>query len=352
MRITEEVDANFIVNTEINKPDIVFHDVRSAPFRVYGLFYENGKFCRLPESVAKAVNHGVHFLHCVSAGGRVRFRTDSPYVAIHVETDETRRKDQFPLTATAGFDLYVREGQTEIYTNTFRPPLDFTDGYEGVITLGGKELREITINMPLYTTVKRLLIGLAESAVVEAPTPYALETPVVYYGSSITQGACASRPGNTYESMISRRLNCNFINLGFAGNALAEDEIAEYIKGLNMSVFVYDYDHNAPNPQYLRATHEKMFQTIRSALKDLPIVILSRPHPRLTADGQERLAIIKATYENAVAAGDRNVYFIPGTELVKYSGHDGLVDNCHPTDLGFASFAKVLGDLLETILTP
>jgi hypothetical protein len=242
------------------------------------------------------------------------------------------------------------------YVNTFRPPSTIVDGFAALLEIppevpheNGE--REITINFPLYSHVKKVTIGVNKGATMKAPKAYKYPKPIVYYGSSITQGACASRPGNTYESMISRRLNCNFINLGFAGNALAEDEIAEYIKGLNMSVFVYDYDHNAPNPQYLRATHEKMFQTIRSAHKDLPIVILSRPHPRLTADGQERLAIIKATYENAVAAGDRNVYFIPGTELVKYSGHDGLVDNCHPTDLGFASFAKVLGDLLETVLS-
>ena len=80
---------------------------------------------------------------------------------------------------------------------------------------------------------------------------YRIKKPVVYYGSSITQGGCASKPGSSYESILSRRFDCDYINLGFSGTAKGEDEIVDYIKGLEMSVFVMDYDHNAPTTEHL-----------------------------------------------------------------------------------------------------
>jgi hypothetical protein len=117
-----------------------------------------------------------------------------------------------------------------------------------------------------------------------------------------------------------------------------------------MSVFVYDYDRNAPTIEHLENTHERMFRFIREAKPDLPIVLMSRPKYRLTDDEKQRFDIIKKTYENAVAAGDTNVYLIDGGTLMALAKDDGTVDDCHPNDLGFASIAKAVGDLLEKIL--
>ena len=114
-----------------------------------------------------------------------------------------------------------------------------------------------------------------------------------------------------------------------------------------MSLFVYDYDHNAPTLEHLSATHEKMFKAIREKNPDLPIIMMSRPKYFLEGDEDKRQAVIKQTYMNAVTGGDKNVYFIPGNELMKYAKNEGTVDNCHPNDLGFASMAQVLGDVIE-----
>ena len=184
----------------------------------------------------------------------------------------------------------------------------------------------------------------------EAPSPYAIETPVVFYGSSITQGGCASRPGTSYDAIACRRLNVNYHNLGFSGNARGEDAMANYIKGLSMSAFVYDYDHNAPTVEHLRATHERMFRTVREANPTLPILILQRPVFCQSAEEAERLAILTATYEHARAEGDENVYLITGRELMAQAENDGTVDGCHPNDLGFASMARAVGDRLAKIL--
>lgn len=339
------IDSNFKVQTNLKVADIKFYDVQKAPFSVYGVFHENGNFRRIPQKVAKSVSDGVYNLHTHTAGGRVRFKTDSSYVAINTSMTSTGKMPHFAFTGSVGFDMYADNK----YAGTFVVPFDIKDGYESIIYFPNKQMREITINFPLYSSVSALYVGVSESSEVCSAEPYKIENPIVYYGSSITQGGCASRPGMAYQSIISRRISADFINLGFSGNAKAEDEIADYISRLNMSCFVYDYDHNAPSIEHLQNTHLKMFRKIRENNPDLPIVIMSRPKFTLSDDETKRYNIIKTTYDNAVADGDKNVYFIGGPELMALAENDGTVDNCHPNDFGFASMAKALGDLLVKI---
>lgn len=343
------IDSNFKVNTELNIEDVEFYDIKQQPFKIYGLNYDSGKYRRIPENVAKSVNEGVYGLHANTAGGRVKFKTDSPYVAIHAIMPCIGKMPHFALTGSSGFDLYISE-EYEKYFATFVPPFEIKDGYESVEYFDSTEMREITINFPLYSEVSELYVGISKNASVFPAESYKIDKPIVFYGSSITQGGCASRPGNSYESIISRRLHADYINLGFSGSAKAESEIAEYISKLDMSAFVYDYDHNAPTAEYLKKTHEKMFKKIRNEKPNLPIIILSRPKFTLNKEEEIRSDIIQTTYRNAIASGDENVYLIEGKELMKLAKDDGTVDNCHPNDLGFMSMADVLGDVLRNIL--
>lgn len=341
-----KIDKNFKIDTKIDRPDIVFYDVRTAPFSVHGVFYEDGKFRRMLASVAKSVSPGVYALHSNTAGGRVRFKTDSPYVAIIAKMANVGKMSHFALCGSAGFDIYV-DG---VFFRSYMPPFNITDGYEGVVDLCSYGMHEIMIEMPLYSDVCELYVGLKESSEILAPTPYRVEKPVVFYGSSITQGGCASRPGTCYQGFLSRELSLDYINLGFSGNARAEDEMSDYIASLDMSVFVFDYDHNSPSVEHLKATHERMYKKIREANPSLPIIILSMPKPFLNAVELERLEVIKRTYQNALAANDGNVYFIDGRELMNVGGADGSVDFTHPTDLGFFSMAERIKAVLRPIL--
>lgn len=341
-----EIDKNFKIETKIGKKDIKFYSADSTPFKVHGVFKENGLYRRMPEDVAKKVSDGVYWLHTNTAGGRVRFTTDSSYVSIHAKMGSVGKMGHFAFAGSIGFDLYA----DNVYRGTYIPPVDITDLYEGTVELGSKQMREIMISFPLYSNVRELYIGIEESASLGAPSPYKIEKPIVYYGSSITQGGCASRPSTSYQAPISRELNADFINLGFSGNARAEDEMIDYIKSLDMSVFVLDYDHNAPNPEHLEATHEKLFMAVREANPNLPIIMMNRPKLYLTNDEKKRLEIVKKTYENALSHGDKNVYFIDNTQLCALCGNEGTVDNCHPTDFGFASMAQAIIPVLKEIL--
>lgn len=345
MKTIADIDKNFKVESKIDKEDIKFYDAESKPFQLYGIYKEEDRYRRMPEEVAKSVSEGVHFLHANTAGGRIRFVTDSSYIAINAKMSGIVRMSHFALTGIAAFDMYA-DG---VYADTFIPPCDVEDGFECVIDFKDGRRREITLNFPLYSNVDKLYIGLQESAVVEEASPYKNSVPIVYYGSSITQGGCASRPGNCYQNLVTRELNYDYINLGFSGSARAEDGMIDYIKNLDMSLFVYDYDHNAKTPEYLEATHEKMFKAVREAHPDIPIIIMSRPRYTLTDIEKIRLEIIKKTYNNAIEAGDKNVYLITNKELTAFCGKDGTVDGCHPTDYGFRSMANALIDMFRSI---
>ena len=346
MKDIANIDSNFAVGTTIEKEDIVFYDAEEEPFKIYGIFRENGRFCRMPEAVAKTVNEGVSILNTNTAGGRVRFRTNSSYVAISAKMGVLGKMPHFALTGSIGFDIYANN----VYRGTYKPPFDIEDGYESVVELEDSTEKEITINFPLYSDVKKLFIGLSKDADINSAAPYRNRKPIVYYGSSITQGGCASRPGMAYQAIISRNLNLDYVNLGFSGSAKAEKNISEYIKNLPMSVFVYDYDHNAPSVEHLSNTHERMFKEIREQNPDLPIIILPRPKYCITEEEKIRLRIIQATYENAINSGDRNVYFIDNSMLMELCKNDGTVDNCHCTDLGFFSMADKVGKIIEKLL--
>ncbi len=340
-----KIDKNFEVKSQIDKKDIKFYKIDEAPFKVYGVFKENGKYRRMPEDAARKVSYGVYALHTNTAGGRVRFVTDSPYIAINAVMDDLGKMSHFPLTGSVGFDMYA----DNYYVKTFVPPFDIRCSYEDVFEFDEQKRREVTINFPLYSNVTELYIGLQEGSALTEAKPYKNTKPIVYYGSSITQGGCASRPGMSYQTIVSGIFDYDYINLGFSGGALAEDEIAEYIKNLDMSVFVYDYDHNAPTTEHLERTHEKMFKLIREKHPFLPVIMMSRPKLFLTDEEKVRRSIIEATYHNALSAGDKNVYFLDGEALTELCKDSGTVDNCHPTDFGFASMAKALSEVLVKI---
>lgn len=344
------IDSNFKVETKIKQQGLRFYAPKQAPFQICGVFYENGEFRRMPQLVAESVSARVATLNTSTAGGRIRFQTDSAYVAIHTKMPRIGKMPHFALTGSAGFDLYAKaEDEPERYRGTFIPPFDIVDGYESILHVESVKMREITVNMPLYSSVSEIYIGLQDGAIILPPKPYKIQIPIVTYGSSITQGGCVSRPGNSYQSIISRRFDADYVNLGFSGSAMAEPAIAEYIAGLPMSVFVYDYDHNAPSVAHLRATHEQMYHTIRQANPELPIVIMSRPRMHLNEADRQRREIISTTYQNARVRGEK-VYFLDGPALMAEAGFNGSVDGTHPNDLGFAAMAHALGDLLETIL--
>ncbi len=356
MQDIQKIDTNFIIQTTLTKTDIRVYDVCQAPFQVYGLIPPQNKedrFRRMPLEQAEKVSEGVALLHANTAGGRVRFATNSSYIAIHAELDKVAKFSHMPLSGTAGFDLYATADGREKYLHSYIPPqsIDTDRVYESELVLSESNMQEYTLNFPLYSDVVKLYIILEESAEIQAASEYAVDKPVIFYGSSITQGGCASRPGNSYENIISRRLHMDYINLGFSGKARGELPMAEYIAGMEMSAFVYDYDHNAPDLEHLKNTHEAFFKAIREKKPTLPIICVSKPFGKAQIDIARR-ELIKGNVEKWRASGDDHVYFIDGYSFREAfgAGDSIVVDGCHPNDLGFWCMAELIGNKLQEVL--
>ena len=341
----EQIDKNFALPQDAARPGLQYRNVTEVPFTVHGLLREDGKFVRLPRTVAEATSSGVAELNVCTAGGRVRFVTDSPYVAIYVKYNLILRMAHMTRSGSVGFDLYADDIYRGSYITTGKK-----DTFEAVVDLPEGGLHIITVHFPLYSGVDELYIGTAEGCTLEQAPDYAVARPVVYYGSSITQGGCASRPGNCYQNILSRLLDCDHVNLGFSGSAKGEDAMAQYIAGLDMGAFVLDYDNNSELEE-LTERHEAFFRTIRARQPETPVLMLSRPKYHLDAEEQTRLAVVRRTYENAVAAGDKNVYFIPGPDLIEERVREiATVDGDHPNDSGFVSMAYAMKPVLEKML--
>ncbi len=353
--VPAEVDRNMIVATTLKETDLRFYDVRQAPFRIYGLWDPQNEpvFKRLPDDIGLNVNPGVATLYLQTAGGRVRFSTDSQYVAIKTVQPYIKHMDHMPLTGSSGFDLYLDTETDSHYSHTFRVPTTATNGYESIARFPDRKMRHFTINFPSYCAVDALYIGLQEDAALGEGRAYRPLDPIYYYGSSITQGGCASRPGLAYQNIISRRLDTDFVNLGFSGNGRGEPSICAWMAEQAMSVFVSDYDHNAPNPEHLQKTHYPLYAAIRAKHPDIPYIMVSKPDffSGSDKDSVARRNVVYESYARARAEGDQNVYFVDGESIFRGPYEDSCtVDRCHPNDLGFMLMADHIGRVIERAL--
>ncbi len=347
-----EVWEGYLRKTQdIKSVNLEFYNIKSSPIKVYGLWNPQDDFRRMPQEIADKVSGAVAQKNREPSGGRIRFVTDSEKIAIRVKLKAIPPDPTMSPLVLSAFDLYkVKNGKQE-YMRSFMQPVDGKEYYEGETKTGSTELTEYVLTLPNFNEVLDIEIGLTENAVLKETVGYKYENPVVFYGSSITQGAGASRSGNTYENFVSRALDTNYINLGFAGNAKAELPLAEYISKLNMAAFVFDYDHNAPDIEYLKSTHKPFFDVIRKANPDLPIVIMTKPDGGYCDDNLARKDIIMETYLAARNNGDKNVYFIDGaTFFAGDNRNDCTIDGCHPNDLGYYLMSKKIVDVLKNIL--
>ena len=361
------MDGRFVFkHPNIPTEALTVYDARKEPFHIYGLYkpQDAGVFRRMPTEIAEKVSKRVNLLHTNTAGARLRFVTDSPYIAVGAIYPPmefpSARTAAFAAAGAFSFDLYA-DGKycrilwpMELVQRGSVVSFDIPDGqYASFCELGEKKLREITLNFPSFVNISEVYIGLQKGSVLEAAPKYVNEKPVVFYGSSITQGACASHPGSIYQNILSRKLNFDYLNLGFASGAKAEEEIIDYLCTLDMCMLVFDYDHNAKDIAYLEKTHLPALRKLRKAHPDIPFIVLSRPN-RDPSEEQAvaRAKLIKENCRIIANEGTAPVHFVDGQAI--FHSHDSemmTIDGTHPTDLGFYCIAEVLYDPMAMYLS-
>ena len=350
MKITKE--SGFLPEKRtITLGDPVYFDASKPPFSLHGLCEP---YLRIPKIVAENTSEAVVNLSAMTAGGRIRFKTDSDYIVVHTDIKEadTFGQPQSSFLAKEGFNFYVKENGNTKFGGIFFTYQGDTVGFaEGRVRLK-PEMREITLYLPLFAKLGHVYIALREGCTLLPPDDYKYKKPVVFYGSSIVHGVGSTLPGGNYPAIISRMLDCDFINLGFAGAAKAEDAMMEYISGLDMSIFVYDYDHNAPDFDYLEKTHFAGYKKLRAAQPDTPFIFASKVDYHTDIEGNEkRRRLIYENYERAKADGDKNVRFVDGSKIYPANlREECTADNCHPNGTGYLYMAKAIGAAVAEFL--
>ena len=356
MKRIEDIDPNFKVSDAVPQ-DLQWCDPRNDPFTIHGLCpNDEGSFCRLPLDMLPECSEGVRELAWHLAGGVVRFSTDSTRLAVLWRLRGKGNMPHFAATGQSGMELFEETDHGSFHVKTIIPQMDngcgcLTDQSFLCPLPGG--MRHYAIYLPLYNGVSHFHLGFDRSCVISGGRIPKIEKPLVFYGSSITQGGCAQKTGSCYAAILARRLDAAMINLGFSGNGKGEEHMARYIASLPMSAFIMDYDHNAPDINHLNRTHWRFYEIIRAAQPRVPIVMASMPDfDRMPADAEARRAIILATYTNALASGDKHVYYVDGQTFFGNTDRSlCTVDDCHPTDLGFLRMADRFEPVLRHALS-
>jgi hypothetical protein len=208
---------------------IPFPDPRLVVYGLPGSAEDSPVLRRLPARLKESFRPPVWGLAQSPSGGRIRFKTDSATVQIVAENPSFSNMHHMPSVGENGFDLYVDNH----YWGSAWPDKDGKITKEWRI---GNERRthDISIYLPLYKPVTIKEIALDPGALILSPTPYATRKPIIYYGSSITQGGCASNPGGSCQAFLERTLNADFVNLGFSGNGLGDPAVAQAICELDL----------------------------------------------------------------------------------------------------------------------
>ena len=355
MKRIEDIDPN-IKLTDNTPADYIILDPRETPFSIWGLCpNEEGSYCRLPLALLPQCNEGVQELAWHLAGACVRFSTDSDGLAVLWELRGKGNMPHFAATGQSGMELFE---ETELGTRQIKTVIPQMDNGCGCkknqsyfVPLPGG-LRHYALYLPLYNGLNQFMLGFSPKARIEPGRTPRIEKPLVFYGSSITQGGCASKVGSCYSTILARRLDAAQINLGFSGSGRGEEHMARHIASLPMSAFILDYDHNAPSAEHLLATHERFYQIVREAQPTLPIILMSMPDfDRDPAGNAARRDIIVRTYARALEKGDRRVYYVDGQSLFGHTDRDMCtVDGCHPNDLGFLRMADRVEPILRQAL--
>lgn len=303
---------------------------------------------RLPASAEGVVREGVWNLSKDSAGICVRFVTDATEIwARWTLRKEKLAKPHMPASGVSGVDLYVRHNGGWHWLGATRPETSLTTASR--LTTGlTPQPRECVLYLPLYNGVEKVELGIPAHAKCEPAPPRSKNPkPLVFYGTSIVQGGCASRPGMAYPAILGRRLDRSTINLGFSGSALCEPEIADLLAQLDPAVYVLDPLPNM-NAEGVATRMPEFITKLRKAHPKTPIVLVENTemgdapvNPSRRGGYAKSNAALRAIFEQRIQAGDRKLFYIRGDKLLGDDGQ-GTVDRVHPTDLGFMRMADAM----------
>ena len=306
---------------------------------------KENRYDRLPISYKEIVRQPVWDLSKSSAGLSIRFITNSTKLKVNWEVLNNFQMDHMPDTGIKGVDLYFKQGDNWQYINTGRP-----QGLKNEYTLienMNSQIKEFKVFLPLYDGIKNIEIGIDSSSFIKKSEKN-FKKPIIFYGTSITQGGCASRPGMVHTNIISRKLDVEVINFGFSGNGRMEKPIAELISSVEPLFYLIECMPNMISPQNISERTIPLVDTIRDKNPNTPIIFvdlfkssISILNEKTKIDNKEMDDALRAQFNRMINLGYKNIYYLE-TPKITDTDNEGTVDGVHFTDLGFKRYADFL----------
>ena len=344
------------------KDDLNWYDLQRQPFPVLQgqgwPIEQKGIYGRLPVRAKEKVRAAIWTLSEQCAGLTVRFRTNAAEIKVKYQVSDTQSFPHMSATGVSGLDLYTSNDKgKEVWSAggyLFGDTIKYTFRNLNSMSSGSKE-QEYQLFLPLYNHVKWMTLGLPKDAGIAWVSP-SVKRPIVIYGTSIAQGACASRPGMAWTGILNRELPYPFINFGFSGNGILEKEVLSFINEIDAKLYILDCLPNLvvkKSPEIETSIVEAVRQ-IR-ALHKSPVLLVE--HAGYT-DGQvdkdkyesytRANKASKAAFDQLKKEGVQNIFYLSCEEIKMPM--DGMVDGVHPTDFGMRAYADAYEKVIREIL--
>lgn len=342
--------------SKASNPNLDWHDVTKWGIEGRILPDQDRKlwFDRLPSSAEGKVTDAVWNLSRDSAGMMARFKTSSSAISVHYKVRKSQLgMPHMPATGVSGIDLYARDNDGKWKWVQVTKPA--TQEVQTEIIQGLEPgVREYAAYLPLYNGIEFLKIGVEKGASFEGLAPRG--KPIVFYGTSITHGACASRPGMVHTNILGRKLDMPIVNLGFSGNGRMDQAVGEFLVQLDAAVFVIDCLPNM-QPADVTAKCEPLVKLLRAAKPNTPIVLVEDRRftndwitPKKRQFHTDNHAALRKAYDSLVAQGIEKLFYIHGDSLYG-DDTEGATDASHANDLGFMRQADVFEPVLRKALS-
>ena len=373
----ERADPAMVVKSAVVTNGVKWIDGRCLP--IEGRAFDNVEhyYDRLPIDITTNVNIGVRGRRHTTSGMIFRFTTDSrnlhfrwtPYKSGYY-------MDNMSATAHSGIDVYRYDAAKGkwAYVKTGRTKRDGENlTASGALDIGWKPGTPCLVNLPLYNGIREFTLGIDTDATIKALPPRAsgIDRPVVFYGTSITQGASCTRPGLAFVNRVGRDLDVPVVGLGFAGSGVMEFEMSDLLARIDASCYVLDclWNMNVPIPSEGEAFHdmyaagfddkdrisvvrfryEPFIRNLRAKRPGVPIVMAEQSDGFKCGRFDEKNKFIRKLYDKLVAEGWKDLVYLPNDNM--YSADmEGTVDGNHPNDSGMESMAKAFGEAVRQAL--
>lgn len=340
---------------KINESNIQYLNLFNHPSIVYGITDKTKvDFHKFPKKIEDDIHKKfggktLYFLqyHNTSTNGnRIRFKTTSRRLILKVQLKRGHSYKNMVLWNSSGIDINIVDRKGNYKNHKLIAPLGKNRIFAEEVWLPANSF--VCIFLPNYDTIEKMYIGIQTgSRIAKYPYKKNKRSPIIFYGNGMTQGASATKSGNSYPNIVSKKLNQDIIDLSTFNGCKATQLIAEHIGKLECDSIILDYSRDASSVDELKKHHEPFYKTLRKFHPDKKIIIMTTVNFNDDKKYEDFDDVIIETYENAVKRGE-NVALLNQNELFRDENKDIVtVDACSFNDLGMFIIANKICELLK-----